>query len=690
MVCIACGVQNKDSATTCSSCGGALVDIAPSVQLLPVGTGLASGAYRIGKMLGQGSFGITYQGSEARAQRLVAIKEFYPSEAGCYRQNRTVLPGKLTNLEWNEAKKKFLTEAESLKKLSHPGIVKVYESFEEHNTAYIAMEFISGHPLANVLADRGSVPEAEAVDWIRQAGQALHAVHQAKMLHRDLKPENMMLAVGRGVVLIDFGTAREFTAGLSGTNSKTLTVGFAPLEQYGSRVILGPYTDIYALGATLYNLLTERVPQPSTDRANGVDLDPPMKLNPGVSKQTNDAVLWAMEMRAADRPQDVLEFLKALGGQAVPVRKVPQPPNIVPPSTKLSFQKASASTLNELVDLCDRYPDEAQDYLFNGYIEKWLAQTGVAALAQTARNMTRSYDKAKRKGLELFVRDVCKAAQIDPWPVLASSSPKLDLGKVPIGYRSASQLRLKNQGRGYAWGKVAIQPPIGGITTSATFDGSYSQIDVSLDLAQASAGSYRAELLVQPEGVPSVLKIPIQLEVLPLRVRVSPESCNLGRLSFGTKTQIEVKLTNSDAGGRILGQASLTPTIRGAECTTKIDGESPSISVSIDTGTIETGKHCSLTLLMNTNGGTFKVPINFSTSIPWGTVWGWTIGCAAGGGAALAALREVVASFQHSQDTWVLGYGAASPELLVATGTVSAVVAVLMIVGYYARRKKKA
>ena len=688
MNCIACNTDNQVSAKFCTSCGEPLVVSVFSVQLLPPGTDLAKGTYRVDTKLGQGSFGITYKGREVRAQRLVAIKEFYPDFAVCHRQHLTVIPGKGTPPEWDKAKKKFLSEAESLKKLLHPGIVKVYESFEENNTAYIAMEFISGQTLDTILAIRSPIPEAEAIDWIKQAADALQAVHNANLLHRDLKPENMMLAGARGVVLIDFGSAREFTGRSSMATSRDATVEFAPPEQLYGSTVLGPYSDIYALGATLYNLLTGELPTPSKDRAS-IDLVPPMKLNPSLSKTTNDAILWSMEMRMADRPQNVLEFMKALGGQAVPVRKAPQAATVAPLSTKLSFQKASASTVDELVDLCDRYPDEAQDYLFNGYIEKWLAQTGVAALAQTARNTTRSYSSAKRKGLELFVREVCKAAQIDPWPVLLSSSPKLNLGSVPIGYRSASQIRLKNQGRGYAWGKVSIQPPIAGVSTPANFDGSYSQIDISIDLAQASAGSYQAELLVQPEGVPSVLKVPIQLEVLPLRVRVSPESCNLGKLSFGTKTQFEVKLTNSEAGGRILGQASLSPAVRGTTCAAKIDGEGPSVSVSIDTGAMETGKHCSLTLLMNTNGGTFKVPINFSTSIPWGTVWGWTIGCAAGGGAALALLREVAASFQHSQDVWVLRYGTASPELLIATGTLSAVAAIFVFVGYYARRKKK-
>src|ERR1039458_8707797 len=116
------------------------------------------------------------------------------------------------------------------------------------------------------------------------------------MLHPDLKPANMMLAGGRGVVLLGCVPCTGSTAGLSRSMSQVLTAGYAPLEQYGARAKFGPFTDIYGLAATLYHLVTNFVPTSSTDRVNGVDLDPPIKHNPKISRSTNDAVLWAMEM----------------------------------------------------------------------------------------------------------------------------------------------------------------------------------------------------------------------------------------------------------------------------------------------------------------------------------------------------------------------------------------------------------
>jgi serine/threonine protein kinase len=114
------------------------------------------------------------------------------------------------------------------------------------------------------------------------------------------------------MMLFDFAVAREFVPGVESDMEACLTPGYAPLEQYSGRARFGPALDIYALGATLYHLLTSSVPVPSTERANGVNLDPPLKLNPTISKSTNDAVLWAMKMVASKRPQTVLEFLRAL------------------------------------------------------------------------------------------------------------------------------------------------------------------------------------------------------------------------------------------------------------------------------------------------------------------------------------------------------------------------------------------
>ena len=689
MTCSACGVQNADSAQICAACGNALAATAGVTPSLPVGAELHQGAYRIGKKLGQGGFAITYLGSEMGVPRAVAIKEFYPSDAGCYRQRRTVCPGQLTKQQWDEVKKKFLAEAQSLVRVSHSGVVKVYDSFEENNTGYIVMEFIRGQTLESILEDRGAIPERDALDWIEQAGAALHAVHQANLLHRDLKPANIMLADGRGVVLIDFGTAREFTAGLSKTMSKVLTPGYAPLEQYGERGKFGAYTDIYALAATLYHLLTNVTPVASTDRINGVDLDPPTKLNPKIAKSTNDAVLWAMEMAAANRPQSVPEFMKALRGQPVPARKPGQAPKSGAGVAVLTFKSGAASSLSELVELCDRYTDEAEDYLFHGYIEKWLAQAGSAALAQTARTLTGSYGSAKQKGLELFIREVCAVAGLNPLPALSAQPPQLDLGKLPIGVRTSAQIRLKNQSRGYAWGKLELQPAISGVTVPQKFDGSHSQIEFLIDLATAQPGAYNAVLFVVPDGVSSTLQVPVRLEVVPLLAQVQPSSINLGALAYGTRKQTQVRLTNSTAGGRFLGQATMSPAVAGVECTAKVDGPSPDISVSVDTATLEAGKGYSMTLVLATNAGTFKVPVQFSTTIAWKTVWAWAIGCAAGAGVVLAALRATVASTIPEQDAWVLAYRTDSSGFMALSGLLTAAIVGGIAFPIYSRRRRK-
>ena len=159
----------------------------------------------------------------------------------------------------------------------------VYGTFEENNTAYMVMELLRGKTLGQLVEERGPLPEAEAIGYIRRVGEALIVVHEASLLHRDLKPDNIMLTGDGEVVLIDFGTARAFAAGKTGRMTTMVTPGYAPLEQYGQSVRFGPFTDVYALAATLYHVLTGQMPAPATDRASGVDLVPPRTLNPAVS-----------------------------------------------------------------------------------------------------------------------------------------------------------------------------------------------------------------------------------------------------------------------------------------------------------------------------------------------------------------------------------------------------------------------
>jgi WD40 repeat protein/predicted Ser/Thr protein kinase len=318
MTCPFCGAE-VGNAITCPQCGATVATPSISVSLsLPLGTKLFGGKYSVGKVLGQGGFGITYMGADNLLSRPVAIKELFPE--GCQRNGTTVQPTRITPSDFASMKQRFLDEARLLASLNHPGIVKVYDFFEENNTAYMVMEYLRGKSLAKLVEERGgALSEQEAVGYILKVCEALEVVHKAGYLHRDIKPENIIVCGDGRVVLVDFGAARSFMAGRTGRMTVLLTPGFAPLEQYAEQAKRGAYTDIYALGATLYYLLTGQVPVSAADRFSGVELRSVREINGRVSRQVEEAVMKAMAMRVEERPQSVEEFVRLLTSPSVGV-----------------------------------------------------------------------------------------------------------------------------------------------------------------------------------------------------------------------------------------------------------------------------------------------------------------------------------------------------------------------------------
>ena len=330
ITCPTCGAQNPPGTLVCSTCGTSLRNTAPPAPdvsngvALPRDTKLRGGNYVVGPMLGQGGFGITYKAGDMSLKRFVAIKEFFPFGAG--RNGGTVQPtGGMTQSSYQETKKKFLEEAQTLARFSHPSIVRVYGVWEEFNTAYMAMEFLEGKTLQRIIEEKGSIPEKAAVGHIKSVAQALEQVHAAGLIHRDIKPDNICVTTDGRTVLIDFGTARAFAAGKTVRQTAMLTPGYAPLEQYGQQARFGSFSDVYALGATLYHCLTGRMPAPATDRVSGVDVPPPDQVNPAISPTVARAVMHAMQIKASDRPQTMGEFVAEL--------ERPSPPPISPPKT---------------------------------------------------------------------------------------------------------------------------------------------------------------------------------------------------------------------------------------------------------------------------------------------------------------------------------------------------------------------
>ena len=318
MTCTLCNASMPLGSSMCPCCGASCdgsqaMDRAPSPveEGLPVGTSLRGGHYRVGRVIGHGGFGMTYQGSDIPMQLPVAIKELFPM--GCVRRGVEVLPGRhLSSQAFGDQRSRFLDEARVLARLHHHGIVRVYAAFEENNTAYLVMEYLRGQTLAALVEERGPLDEAEVLGYVKKLTRALRALHQhgdEGILHRDIKPANIMVTPEGRVVLIDFGAARHFAAEVSRAMSQVLTPGYAPLEQYAARGRFGPPLDIYALGATIYHALTGQAPPDAVERSQGVELKSPRSVCASVSRRTSDAVMAAMEMAATCRPQTVADLV---------------------------------------------------------------------------------------------------------------------------------------------------------------------------------------------------------------------------------------------------------------------------------------------------------------------------------------------------------------------------------------------
>jgi eukaryotic-like serine/threonine-protein kinase len=279
------------------------------------GQQLQDGKYTIEQELGEGGFGITYRAKDHNG-RYVVIKTLNDKV-----QRRP---------DFTRFQQDFLNEAIKLAKCNHPHIVQIDEVIHEDTLWCIVMEYIDGENLAHQVENKGLLPEAEALRYIQQIGEALTVVHNNGLLHRDVKPQNIMLRADKSeAILIDFGIAREFSQNLTQTHTQMLADGFSPIEQYDKRAKRGAFIDVYALAATLYCLLTGEVPTIAPIRAIGTPLEEPKTINSSISERVNQAILQGMEIKPENRPQSIEEWFSLLNIQSV------QSTNVNFPSIKI-------------------------------------------------------------------------------------------------------------------------------------------------------------------------------------------------------------------------------------------------------------------------------------------------------------------------------------------------------------------
>jgi len=302
----------------CRSCGYPKNGKNDVHQLKP-GTKLHQ--YLVGRVLGQGGFGITYIGWDTRKERPVAVKEFYPNFAlnrDAEASEEVKLNTPTLEQSFTAGKNRFLREAEALSALAGiPHIVNIYDHFETNNTAYIVMEYVSGIDLKQYVQNRGGRLSVQETLWLmRPLLQTLSQVHRAGLVHRDISPDNILFQPQSGIKLLDFGAVRVMESADTETDLKKSTQaivkqGFAPIEQYRNRGSIGPWMDIYALCATIYYCLTGQIPPESVSRFleeetlswDGI---------PDLTPQQRHALDKGMAVQAKDRWASVEELMAGL------------------------------------------------------------------------------------------------------------------------------------------------------------------------------------------------------------------------------------------------------------------------------------------------------------------------------------------------------------------------------------------
>ena len=276
------------------------------------------GRYTIEGVLGQGGFGITYLGIDELHEKKVAIKEFFPQGIVTrnieYKDTVTVtFVGEKDNYE--KGKERFLKEARTMAKFSKDeGIVKALDFFEINNTAYIVMEYLEGITLKQYLRENKRIAPEDLIELLVPLIESLDEIHSQGMIHRDISPDNIMVLPDGRIKLMDFGAARDYTEFGEKSLSIVLKPGYAPPEQYQTHGVQGPWTDIYALCATMYKCITGENPPDAIDRLVDDHLKKISAFGISVSPQIEKAIIKGMSVAAKDRYQNVGDFCEDLYG----------------------------------------------------------------------------------------------------------------------------------------------------------------------------------------------------------------------------------------------------------------------------------------------------------------------------------------------------------------------------------------
>ena len=323
-LCMGCMNQIEDQYTTCPHCGFNETTLRQESYYLDPGT-IVGGKYIVGRVMSYGGHTISYLGMDAEVNRKVIVKEYLPSDFSTRSEGEkeiTIYSGDAQE-QFEQGLTNFLNEANRIQHLQDvEGIAKVYDCVAENDTGYVISEYVEGQTLKEILDAGKKFTVDEAKMMIDQILRGLSKVHPLDVVHCDISPETIILTDSGEIKLLDFGATRYVTT----ANSKSLAIilkqGYAPEEQYRSRGVRGPWTDVYAVAAVMYRMITGVVPQESVERALVDDLKDPSKMGVSIPENIENALMNALNVYQNDRTPSADVFLQELNSSTVKRIKV--------------------------------------------------------------------------------------------------------------------------------------------------------------------------------------------------------------------------------------------------------------------------------------------------------------------------------------------------------------------------------
>jgi len=482
---------------------------------------------------------------------------------------------------------------------------------------YLFMDFIDGATLEEIaageIAKSGQLLAAEqSLEWIVQVASALRSLHKLGIVHRDVKPDNIKVRKGDGAaILLDFGLTKKVedagsygTARISGSG-RFGTPGYAPPSR-DEQANPESRSDIYALGMTLFRLISARDPQDETQLSE-MRARPPRFFNAHLSPEIERIISTATASDKARRYQSIDDFLGDVNSLRAPQSTLTQ----APPFT--FSDGARARNAGELARLVEAHPAESQNYLFNGMFAGWLLQNGFAASSHAADDAVKKHPDKPARALEIFRRALYPTTTANVLPRVEITPASLSFGTLESGQRATRELKFHNAGAGLAWGTIQSEN-CPGLQSPREWEGN-ATISIEIDTGSVAAGAQSGALLLESEG--REIRVPVDYTVRPLELVANPQMLDFGVLPLGGKSvkRLEIRRTSASAGvprGTIYVGASLA----GLVAPQRFAGEAP-IEITVDgcaPGVV--AQSYAGALQLDTNGGRLRVGVRYAFTLP--------------------------------------------------------------------------